>query len=370
MPLTDNNIARPEISVAPMMDWTDRHCRFFHRLIAPHVTLYTEMLTTGAIIHGDRDRFLRFNGEEHPVAMQLGGDNPAALAECAKICADYGYDEINLNCGCPSDRVQSGNFGACLMSQPELVAKCVEAMREAVTIPVTVKCRIAIDEYEEFSFLNRFIDSVSNAGCQKFIIHARKAWLQGLSPKENRDVPPLRYDIVREIKALYGDLHIAVNGGVKTLDDINKFTHRPSSLSSPRRRGSISLTAQDSGFRRNDGFTFDGFAFDGVMIGREAYQNPYFLAAIEHDIFKNENIMDRVDIARAMIPYIERQNRDYGTPVKSITRHMTGLFKAQTGGAIWRRYLSENAHKDGVTGKALIEGALSTLMAAAEKRAA
>ncbi len=326
----------PHISVAPMMDWTDRHCRYFHRLISPNVRLYTEMVTTGALLHGDRDRFLRFSNEEHPIAAQLGGDNPQALAECAKICEDYGYDEVNLNCGCPSDRVQNGNFGACLMSQPDRVAQCVEAMIAATNIPITVKCRIAIDEYEELPFLNKYIEIVSNAGCKTFIVHARKAWLNGLSPKENRDVPPLRYDIVEEIKKLYPKLEIIVNGGIKTLNDTEKHVN----------------------------------TFDGVMIGRESYQNPYFLAEIEQNIYKNTDTLSRVDIADAMIGYIEQQNRDHGTPVKSITRHMIGLFHEQAGSRQWRRYISENAHKDGATARDIIEGALNVMENNANCRAA
>jgi tRNA-dihydrouridine synthase A len=333
MTINQNKHNIPHISVAPMMDWTDRHCRYFHRLISPHARLYTEMVTTGALLHGDRDRFLRFNKQEHPIAAQLGGDNPQALAECAKICEDYGYDEVNLNCGCPSDRVQNGNFGACLMSQPELVAECVSAMIAATNIPITVKCRIAIDEYEELPFLNKYIEEVSNAGCETFIIHARKAWLNGLSPKENRDIPPLRYDIVEEIKKHYPKLEIIVNGGIKTLNDTQKHLN----------------------------------SFDGVMIGREFYQNPYFLAEIEQNIYKNHEISSRIDVARAMIPYIEQQNRDYGTPVKSVTRHMIGLFHEQIGSRQWRRYISENAHKDGATARDIIENALSAMQDSAER---
>ena len=321
----------PHVSVAPMMDWTDRHCRYFHRLISPHVRLYTEMVTTGAMIHGDCERFLRFNAEEHPVALQLGGSDPKALAECAKIGEDFGYDEINLNCGCPSDRVQSGNFGACLMAEPELVAECYTAMANTVDIPVTIKCRIAIDEEEEFPFLNKFIDTISKAGCKNFIVHARKAWLSGLSPKENRDTPPLRYDIVSDIKNLYPDLNFVLNGGIKTIEETQK---------------NLSV-------------------FDGVMIGREAYSNPYILAEIERKVFGNHDIQGRKKIALAMIPYIERQQKDYGVPVKSITRHMIGLFHHQPGAKQWRRYISENAHQAD-SAKDLIEGALQ----AAEKAAA
>ncbi len=298
---------QPYIAVAPMMDWTDRHCRYFHRLLSPHVRLFTEMVTTGALIHGDRDRFLRFDEAEHPVALQLGGSDPAALAACAKMGEDYGYDEINLNCGCPSDRVQNGRFGACLMKEPALVADCVAAMIGAVATPVTVKCRIAIDHEDEFSFLNSFIDHISKAGCKSFIVHARKAWLKGLSPKENREVPPLRYDIVNNIKQKHNNLHIILNGGIQEIDNIQKYLK----------------------------------IFDGVMIGRAAYQNPYLLANIERTIYKSGNILPREAVAEAMIPYIERQAAQYGTPAKSITRHMIGLFHGQPGGRKWRRALSE-----------------------------
>lgn len=295
------------ISVAPMMDWTDRHCRYFHRLISPHALLYTEMVTTGALIHGDRDRHLRFNPEEHPVALQLGGNDPDALAECARMGEAYGYDEINLNCGCPSDRVQNGAFGACLMKEPNTVAHCVESMAKAVTIPVTVKCRIGVDDCDDHSFLNNFIHTVSDAGCGTFIIHARKAWLQGLSPKENREVPPLNYGLVAEIKAKYSHLNVMLNGGLKTIEDIR--------------------AALDQ--------------FDGAMIGREAYQNPWILADIEQNFFNTPIIQTREAIARAMIPYIEQQAKDFGTPAKSITRHMLGLFNNLKGGRHWRRSLSE-----------------------------
>lgn len=295
------------ISVAPMMDWTDRHCRYFHRLLSPHAHLYTEMVTTGALLHGDRDRFLRFSEAEQPVALQLGGADPAALAACTKMGEDYGYDEINLNCGCPSDRVQSGKFGACLMKEPETVAVCVAAMADAVSVPVTVKCRIGVDDSDDLSFLNNFVEHVSRAGCKKFIIHARKAWLQGLSPKENREVPPLRYDIAQKIKNEHQHLEIILNGGVKTSADI---------------QANLNI-------------------FDGVMIGREAYQNPWLLAVIEREIFGNTAIISRESVARAMIPYIAEQDKLYGTPAKSITRHMLGLFNGLPGARGWRRVLTE-----------------------------
>ena len=312
-----------------MLDWTDRHCRYFLRLITPHAWLYTEMVATGAILHGRREDLLAFDPAEHPLALQLGGSDPESLARCARIGSEWGYDEINLNCGCPSDRVQNGQFGACLMGTPDIVAKSVESMRKNVTIPVTVKCRIGIDDCDDFSFLNNFIDIVSKVGCEYFIIHARKAWLKGLSPKENRDIPPLRYDLVEEIKTLYPQVRISLNGGIKTLAQAKDALDR----------------------------------FDGVMIGREAYQNPYSLADLEREIYKNNAILPRETVARAMIPYIERQQKDFGTPVCTITRHMIGLFKGQPGGAIWRRTLSElSATKESPTAQ-IIETALEKMHA-------
>lgn len=311
----------PHISIAPMMDWTDRHCRYFHRLISPHAYLYTEMVTTGALIHGDRDRFLRFDKAENPVALQIGGSDPADLATCAKMGEDAGYDEINLNCGCPSDRVQKGTFGACLMKTPDLVASCYEAMANTVSCPVTIKCRIAIDEEEELPFLTQFIKTISAAGCRTFIVHARKAWLQGLSPKENREIPPLRYDIVQTIKEDFPELNIILNGGIQKLEEVKT----------------------------------NMIVFDGVMIGREAYQNPYFLNEIEKEVFECDDLLSREDVALAMIPYIEKQMKDHDTPAKSITRHILGLFKGKPGAQAWRRYLSENAHKPGATGNVVKE---------------
>lgn len=309
------NNRKPHISVAPMMDWTDRHCRYFHRLIAPNIRLYTEMVTTGALLHGDVDRHLRFNAEEHPVALQLGGSDADELAQCAKIGADYGYDEINLNCGCPSDRVQSGCFGAILMETPEKVADCFKKMQDAVDIPVTIKCRIGIDEHEEYPFLEKFITAVSEAGCKTFVVHARKAWLQGLSPKENREIPPLRFDIVEQIKKAFPDLTIILNGGVGTVEDIqDKLTD-----------------------------------FDGIMVGRRAYQDPWFMQDVERDVFGNDNLLTKEEIVDRMIPYIAKQNEKYGTPVKSVTRHMIGLFQGERGAKSWRRILSTQVHGDDVT---------------------
>ena len=301
------------LSVAPMMDWTDRHCRFFHRQISRHTLLYTEMLTTGAVLHGDRERLLGFEPAEHPVALQLGGSEPALLAQAARIGEEWGYDEINLNVGCPSDRVQSGRFSACLMAEPELVARLVASMREAVRIPVTVKSRIAIDEMEEWPTLERFVRLVSAAGCTRFIVHARKAWLQGLSPKENRDVPPLRYELVYRLKSEFPHLDISINGGIRTLEATAEHLRH----------------------------------VNGVMIGRAAYENPYMLAEADQRFFGvEEPSRERPAVVEAMLPYIEAW-RQRGAPLSAITRHMLGLFQGLPGARAWRRHLSENAHKPG-----------------------
>jgi len=315
----NNNII--PLSVAPMMDWTDRHCRYFHRLISPNILLYTEMITTGALLHGDKDRFLRFSEEEKPLALQLGGSDPEALAKCAKMGENYGYDEINLNCGCPSDRVQKGMIGAIMMKNPDTVAKCVEEMCNSVKIPVTVKCRIGIDEFDSYEFLNDFVSKVSQAGCKTFIIHARKCWLQGLSPKENRTVPPINYERIAKIKADHPELNIIVNGDIKTVDNVKDHLKK----------------------------------FDGAMIGREAYQNPYLLAELEQSIFNNDKIKSRDEIALEMIPYIEKQMKDYGTPVKSITRHIIGLFHEQKGAKKWRQALSTLPHEEVVNANVIKE---------------
>jgi tRNA-dihydrouridine synthase A len=312
------------LCVAPMMDWTDRHCRFFHRQISRHTLLYTEMLTTGAVLHGDRDRLLGFAPAEHPVAIQLGGSDPAQLAAAARIAEEWGYDEINLNVGCPSDRVQSGRFGACLMAEPELVARLVAAMREAVRIPVTVKSRIAIDEMEEWPTLERFVRLISAEGCSRFIVHARKAWLQGLSPKENREIPPLRYELVYQLKAEFSRLDISLNGGVRSLDAAAEHLRQ----------------------------------VDGVMIGRAAYENPYILAEADRRFFgSTEPPRERHAVVEAMLPYIEDCRRR-GAPLSAITRHMLGLFQGLPGARAWRRHLSENAHKPGA-GPEVVTAALS-----------
>jgi tRNA-dihydrouridine synthase A len=316
----------PEISVAPMMDWTDRHCRYFHRLISPNTKLYTEMVTTSALLHGDVDRHLRFDKAEHPIALQLGGSDPAALAECARMGEQYGYDEINLNCGCPSDRVQTGRFGACLMKEPDHVAECISAMNTAVRVPVTVKCRIGIDDQDDFAFLDEFVGKIADKGCTTFIIHARKAWLKGLSPKENRSKPPINYDRVAELKAKYPHLRIIVNGEVTTLAQVQTLST----------------------------------SFDGVMIGREAYSNPFILAEIEKNIFNNNNLMTREEIAAAMIFYAQKQNQEFGTPVKSITRHILGLYHQEKGARNWRRTLSTLPYIEG-SGPEVIEKALLSM---------
>ncbi len=312
-----------------MMDWTDRHCRYLLRQISKHTLLYTEMVTTGAILHGDRERFLRFDRCEHPVALQLGGSEPHTLAECSRIGEDAGYDEINLNIGCPSDRVQSGRFGACLMAEPALVADCIAAMRGAVSVPVTVKTRIGIDDRDSYEELAEFIACVRQAGCETFIIHARKAFLQGLSPKENRTVPPLNYDFAYQIKRQYPDLNIIINGGITDLDAAEKHL----------------------------------LVVDGVMLGRSAYHNPYLLAAVDRRLFHDKHPSPtRDEVVQRMLPYIERElNR--GSPLKHITRHMLGLFQGMPGARHWRRHLSEHGPRKGA-GIEVVTQALEKVAAA------
>lgn len=307
------HLSASRFSVAPMLDWTDRHCRYFLRQLSKHSLLYTEMVTTGAIIHGKGD-YLAYSEEEHPVALQLGGSDPQALAHCAKLAEARGYDEVNLNVGCPSDRVQNGRFGACLMADAGLVADCVKAMRDQVSIPVTVKTRIGIDEQDSYDFLCDFIATVAGRGeCEDFIIHARKAWLSGLSPKENREIPPLDYPRVYQLKRDFAHLNIAINGGIKTLDEVNAHLQH----------------------------------VDGVMVGREAYQNPGILAQVDRVVFGHQAPdPSPVDVVRAMYPYIEKELAQ-GTYLGHITRHMLGLFQGIPGARQWRRYLSENAHKPG-----------------------
>ncbi|CDT58251.1 tRNA-dihydrouridine synthase A [Vibrio coralliirubri] len=301
------------LSVAPMLDWTDRHCRYFHRLLSQQTLLYTEMVTTGAILHGKGD-FLEYNDQEHPLALQLGGSNPVDLAACAKLAGERGYDEVNLNVGCPSDRVQNGRFGACLMAEPELVADCVSAMKEVTDIPITVKTRIGIDDQDSYEFLTKFVSTVSEkGGCEQFTIHARKAWLSGLSPKENREIPPLDYDRAYQIKKDFSDLVIAVNGGITTLEQTKEHLQH----------------------------------LDGVMIGREAYHSPFILAEVDQQIFGLDTpIKKRSQVVEEMYPYIERELSN-GASLGHISRHMLGLFQSMPGARQWRRYISENAHKKG-----------------------
>lgn len=301
------------------MDWTDTHCRYFMRLLSPGARLYTEMVTAAAIVHGDSDRFLRFNDEEHPVALQLGGSRPDWMAQATAKAAGYGYDEININVGCPSDRVQSGQFGACLMASPDLVAECVVAMRKETDIPVTVKSRIGIDDRDSYDFLKAFIEPVAAAGCQRFIVHARIAILEGLSPKENRTIPPLDYERVYRLKRDYPELEIIINGGLASLKQVDTVLER----------------------------------VDGAMIGRQAYHQPYFLAELEHHINATWVMPSREEIVEKMVPYIDRQVAG-GTSLNSITRHMLGLFAGQPGARAWRRYISEHAHRDGAGSEVLI----------------
>lgn len=312
------------LCVAPMMDWTDRHCRYFMRCLTRHSLLYTEMVTAAALLHGDTDRLLAFDPAEQPVALQLGGSDPQALAQAAKLGEQAGYLEINLNVGCPSDRVQSGRFGACLMAEPQLVAECVAAMRDAVAIPVTVKTRIGIDDQDSYEFLHHFVTEVAAAGCETFAIHARKAWLSGLSPKQNREVPALRYERVYHLKKDFPALEILINGGIRTLKDIQEQLQH----------------------------------VDGVMIGRAAYQDPWLLAQVDAQIFgATPAVISREDVVRAMLGYIEHQ-LGQGVRLGAITRHMLGLYQGQPGARHWRRYLSENAHRDGA-GTEVVEAALA-----------
>ncbi|GKX52025.1 tRNA-dihydrouridine(20/20a) synthase [Budvicia aquatica] len=307
------NYPMQRFSVAPMLDWTDRHCRYFHRLLSGQTLLYTEMITTGAILFG-KGNYLAYSQEEQPVALQLGGSDPQALAECAKRAEELGYNEVNLNAGCPSDRVQNGRFGACLMAEPELVADCVKAMKSAVSIPVTVKTRIGIDDSDSYEFLQRFIQIVSEqGGCDNFTLHARKAWLSGLSPKENREIPPLDYPRVYQVKQDFPHLTVSINGGIKTLDEAKAHL----------------------------------MYVDGVMMGREAYQNPGILAEVDRELFGTRtDALDVVSVIEAMYPYIENE-LSQGTYLGHITRHMLGIFQGIPGARQFRRHLSENAHKAG-----------------------
>ena len=318
-----------------MMDWTDRHCRFFHRLMTRRALLYTEMLTTGAILHGDRDRLLGFDASEHPVALQLGGSDPAALAECARIGEAFGYDEINLNVGCPSDRVQEGRFGACLMLEPQLVATCVAAMKAAVKIPVTVKCRIGVDEQDPSQALFAFTDIVKAAGADALIVHARKAWLKGLSPRENREVPPLDYALVQRLKAAHPDLPIVLNGGV----------------------ASIEQAQAEMGH------------LDGVMMGRAAYQEPWRLLAVDPVLFGEPAAFATAkEAALALVPYIDNEMAK-GARLNSIVRHILGLFRAVPGARAFRRHLSVEGVKPGASPQVLVNALALVHDAAADDAA-
>ena len=300
------------VSVAPMMDWTDKNCRYFHRLLSRHVLLYTEMVTTGALVHGDVPRHLDFNAEEHPVALQLGGSDPADLAHSARLGQQWGYQEINLNCGCPSERVQRGAFGACLMSEPKLVADCVKAMVDVVDVPVTVKHRIGIDKIESYEFVRDFVGTVSEAGCQVFIVHARNAWLQGLSPKENREIPPLRYELVHQLKKEFPHLTIAINGGFTTNTQV--------------------LEQLD--------------VLDGVMLGREAYHNPWLLASWDAELYGAQpQALSREDVEARMCDYMVREAAARGTPWSNIARHMLGLRNGLPGARRWRQVWSDHRLK-------------------------
>ncbi len=318
-----------------MMDWTDRHCRSFHRILSRRARLYSEMVTTGALIHGPRDRLLAFAPEEHPVALQLGGSDPADLATCTRMAEDRGYDEVNLNCGCPSDRVQNGRFGACLMAEPELVAECLAAMRSDVSIPVTVKCRIGIDEQDPELSLRRFIDTVVPAGPDAIVVHARKAWLKGLSPRENRDIPPLDYDLVRRVKSERPHLTIVVNGGVTSLEATQDHL---------------------------------GWA-DGVMMGRAAYERPWLMANVDSTIFGDADpVATPEDALLRFLPYVERELAA-GTHLAAMTRHVLGLFAGRPGARQFRRHISENAHKPGA-GIEVLRQALALIAPAALVEAA
>ena len=317
------------ISVAPMMDWTDRHCRYFLRLLSPGAMLYTEMVTAAAIVHGDADRFLRYNEEEHPIALQLGGSEPGWMAQATARAAEFGYDEININVGCPSDRVQSGQFGACLMARPDIVADCFQAMQRETTIPITVKSRIGIDDNDDDAFLRKFVEALVDAGCDKFVVHARIAILEGLSPKENRTVPPLNYERVYRLKRDFPELEIVINGGLTEVGQVDDVLQH----------------------------------VDGAMIGRQAYHQPYFLAELERHFNPAAGTPSREDVVEQMVPYIDGQLAT-GVPLNSISRHMLGLFAGQPGARAWRRYISEHAHREGAGSEVLIN-ALNAMPAAA-----
>lgn len=325
----DSNTSLPNpwrFCIAPMMDWSDRHCRYFWRLLTRQARLYTEMVTTGALLQGDAARHLQFSAVEKPLALQLGGSDPAALAQCAELAEEWGYDEVNLNCGCPSDRVQTGRIGAILMAEPELVAECVAAMRAACSIPVTVKHRIGIDDMEEYDDMEKFVAAIAHAGCSTFIVHARKAWLKGLSPKENREVPPLKYELVFKLKQAFPALNVIINGGITTLEQCETLLQH----------------------------------VDGVMIGREAYQNPWLLGDLDARLFAAHNpAASAREAAQNLLPYIKEETAS-GTRLHHISRHVLGLFSGQPGARQYRRYLSEHATRADAD-VAVFEKALSHL---------
>jgi len=312
--------------VAPMMEWTDRHCRYFLRLLSRHTLLYTEMVTTGALLHGDAERFLRFNPEEQSVALQIGGSDPAELAAAAKMGEEAGYSEINLNAGCPSDRVQRGKIGACLMAEPELVADCMKSMQDAVSIPVTIKCRTGINDLDSLEHLTHFVGTIAETGTRTFIIHARIAVLEGLSPKQNREIPPLNYERVFSIKDQFPSHEIVINGGIKTLQESRALLEK----------------------------------VDGVMIGREAYQNPGLLAHVDQELFSAETpIITEHEVLEKFIAYADRQMAE-GVALKHMSKHILGLFQGQPGAKRFRRYISENAHKPDA-GIEVLEAAAATM---------
>ncbi len=307
------SFASHRFCIAPMLDWSDRHCRYFWRLLSKRSVLYTEMVTTGALLHGAAARFLHFDASEHPLALQLGGSDPSDLAACAKLAEQHGYDEVNLNCGCPSDRVQNGAFGACLMAQPQRVADCIKAMQDACSLRVTVKHRIGIDNCDSYEEMASFVDTIAATGCSTFIVHARKAWLSGLSPKENREIPPLRYADVYRLKQEFAHLNIVINGGIDTLAACREHLQH----------------------------------VDGVMLGRAAYHNPYLLSTVDRDLFDaSAAVPTRAAVIQALLPYIEHELR-HGATLHHITRHILGLYQGLPGARQFRRILSEQAHRPG-----------------------
>ncbi|ACE83396.1 tRNA dihydrouridine(20/20a) synthase DusA [Cellvibrio japonicus] len=330
MPTTTDTVPSPRLdrrfTLAPMMEWSTSDCRTFWRILTQRAVLYSEMVTTGALLYGDRKRFLDYNACEHPLALQLGGSDPRALAECARIAEGWGYDEVNLNCGCPSDRVQNGMIGACLMAEPQLVAECIAAMQQAVSIPVTVKHRIGIDDMDDYEGLETFVRTIAATGCNTFIVHARKAWLKGLSPKENREIPPLQYDKVYQLKQDFPHLNIIINGGITTLEQSQALLEH----------------------------------VDGVMVGREAYSNPYLLAQVDQTLYgESRPVISRDQVTQAFIAYCEEQLAK-GARLNHLTRHILGLYQGQPGARQFRRVISEHAHKPGA-GIEVIERALAAL---------